>query len=86
MKTDGCEEQLTQGSDGSVNQFQFFGFVNLTEKRVEQIFSALVQPRVVYDRVRKRKYYFEIPVFLQIERGKSRAGNSKSNENKNVFF
>ena len=39
--------------------------------------------RVVYDRVRKRKYYFEIPAFLQIERGKSRAGNSKSNENKN---
>ena len=43
--------------------------------------------RVVYDRVRKRKYHFEIPAFLQIERGKSRAenSNSKSNENKNVF-
>ena len=43
--------------------------------------------RVVYDRVQKRKYYFEIPAFLQIERGKSRTGNSnsKSNENKNVF-
>ena len=38
--------------------------------------------RVVYDRVRKMKSYFEIPAFLQIERGKSRAGNSKSNENK----
>ena len=41
--------------------------------------------RVVYDRVRKRKNYFEIPTFLQIEWGISRAGNSKSNENKNVF-
>ena len=46
-----------------------------------------VEPRVVYDRVRKRKNYFEIPAFLQIERGISRTGNSnsKSNENKNVF-
>ena len=34
--------------------------------------------RVVYDRVRKMKNYFEIPAFLQIERGKSRAGNSNS--------
>ena len=43
-------------------------------------------PRVVYDRVQKRKNYFEIPAFLQIERGKSRAGKFKtSNENKNVF-
>ena len=41
--------------------------------------------RVVYDRVRKRKDYFEFPAFFQIERGKSRVGNSKSNENKNVF-
>ena len=40
--------------------------------------------RVVYDRVRKRKNYFEIPAFLQIERGKSRAGKFKTlNENKN---
>ena len=38
----------------------------------------LAPTRVVYDRVRKRKNYFEIPAFLQIERGKSRAGNSKS--------
>ena len=43
--------------------------------------------RVVYDRVRKRKNNFEIPAFLQIERGKSRAGKFKtSNENKNVLF
>ena len=43
--------------------------------------------RVVYDRVRKRKNYFEIPAFLQIERGKSRAGKFKtSNENKNFFL
>ena len=46
--------------------------------------------RVVYDRVRKRKNYFEIPTFLQIEQGKSRGGKFKtSNENKtktkNVF-
>ena len=44
--------------------------------------------RVVYDRVQKRKYYFEIPAFLQIEQGKSRAGKFKtSNEKKkkNVF-
>ena len=42
--------------------------------------------RVVYDRVRKRINYFEIPAFLQIERGKSRAEKLKTlNENKNVF-
>ena len=34
----------------------------------------IVITRVIYDRVRKRKNYFEIPAFLQIERGKSRAG------------
>ena len=50
--------------------------------------TAEVLPRVVYDRVRKRKNYLEIPAFLQIERGKSRAGKFKtSNENinKNIF-
>ena len=36
-------------------------------------FPSKVRSRVVYDRVRKRKNYFEIPAFLQIERGKSRA-------------
>ena len=44
--------------------------------------------RVVYDRVWKRKNYFEIPAFLQIERGNSREGKFKtSNENinKNIF-
>ena len=42
--------------------------------------------RVVYDRVRKRNSFFEIPTFLQIEQGKSTAGKFKtSNENKNVF-
>ena len=41
-------------------------------------------PRVVYDRVRKRKNYFEICTFLQIEQGKSRAGKFKtSNDNIN---
>ena len=47
-----------------------------------------VVTRVVYDRVRKRKNYFEIPAFLQIEQGKSRAGKFKTsneNKNKNVF-
>ena len=35
--------------------------------------------------MRKRKNYFEIPAFLQIERGNSRAGKFKtSNENKNT--
>ena len=44
------------------------------------------KPRVVYDRVRKKKNYFEIPAFLQIERGKSRVGKFKtSNENINIF-
>ena len=46
--------------------------------------------RVVYDRVWKRKNYFEIPAYLQIERGKSRAGkfkisNENKNKNKNIF-
>ena len=45
-------------------------------------FFDIVLARVLFDRVRKRKNYFEIPAFLQIEQGKSRAGNSKSNENK----
>ena len=45
------------------------------------------KPRVVYDRVRKRKNHFEIPAFLQIERGKSRGGKFKtSNENKQKTF
>ena len=52
------------------------------QMKVQQLDFA----RVVYDRVRKRKNYFEIPAFLQIERAKSRAGKFKtSNENKNVF-
>ena len=35
----------------------------------------------------KGKNYFEIPAFLQIERGKSRAGKFKtSNENKKFLF
>ena len=42
--------------------------------------------RVIYDRVRNKKNYFEITAFLNYERGTSRAGNSKSNENKNFLF
>ena len=46
--------------------------------------NVFVYTRVIYDRVRKMKNYFEIPAFLQIERGKSRAVKFKtSNENKN---
>ena len=59
----------------------------------DQVINATVVSfnRVVYDRVRKRKNYFEIPAFLQIERGKSRAGkfktsNENKNKNKNVFI
>ena len=33
--------------------------------------------RVIYDRVQNRKNYFEIPAFLPIERGISRAGKFK---------
>ena len=36
-----------------------------------------VKTRVIYDRVRNRKNYFEIPAFLPIERGISRAGKFK---------
>ena len=38
---------------------------------------ALGITRVLYDRVRKRKNYFEIAAFLTFERGKSRAGKFK---------
>ena len=34
-------------------------------------------PRVIYDRVQKSKNYFEIPAFLPIELGISRAGKFK---------
>ena len=34
----------------------------------------IVMPRVVYDRVRNRKNYFEIPAFLPIEQGISKVG------------
>ena len=33
--------------------------------------------RVIFDRVRNKKNNFEITAFLNYERGKSRAGNSK---------
>ena len=46
----------------------------------------LHETRVVYDRVRNRKNYFEIPAFLQIERGKSRAGNSKHQMKTKTFL
>ena len=83
-----CKKYFTLNFRNCVNlscKFHFSEFVLFLD------FSTLCihiqQPkalgRVVYDRARKRKYYFEIPTFLQIEWGKSRAGNSKSNENKN---
>ena len=37
----------------------------------------MVITRVIYDRVRNRKKYFEILAFLPIERGISRAGKFK---------
>ena len=37
---------------------------------------------VIYDRVRNKKNNFENTAFLNYERGTSRAGNSKSNQNK----
>ena len=39
--------------------------------------------RVIYDRVRNRKNYFEIAAFLNFERGTSRVGNSNENKNTN---
>ena len=33
--------------------------------------------RVIYDRVRNRKNYFEIPAFFMFERGNPRAGKFK---------
>ena len=41
------------------------------------------QTRVIYDRVRNRKNYFEIAAFLNFERGTSRVGNSNENKNTN---
>ena len=46
---------------------------------------SIVVPRVIYDRVRKKKNNFEITAYLNYERGTSRAANSKSNEIKNAF-
>ena len=37
----------------------------------------MVTSRVIYDRVRNRKNYFEFPAFLPIERGISRVGKFK---------
>ena len=42
--------------------------------------------RVLYDRVWKRKKYFEISAFLNFERGTSRVGNSNENKNTNKHF
>ena len=45
---------------------------------IDQLFAnKLVNIRVIYDRVWNRKNYFEIPAFLPIERGISRAGKFK---------
>ena len=50
----------------SNSKFEMEIFIERDDKAIFQ-----VRTRVVYDRVRKRKKYFEIPAFLQIERGKS---------------
>ena len=58
------------------------GFGNIENMPIV-LLDSLVWTRLIYDRVWKRKNYFEIPAFLQIERGKSRVGKFKtSNENK----
>ena len=41
--------------------------------------TQFVHTRVIYDRVRNTKNYFEIAAFLNFERGTSRAGNSNEN-------
>ena len=46
---------------------------------------SIVYTRVIYDRVRNRKNYFEIATFLNFERGTSRVGNSNENKNTNNF-
>ena len=43
-----------------------------------------MEPRVIYDRVRNKKNYFEIAAFLNFEQGTSRVGNSNENTNKHV--
>ena len=56
------------------------------EEHAFKIYDKFTLPRILYDRVQNRKNHFEIPAFLQIEQGKSRAGKFKtSNENKNIF-
>ena len=42
--------------------------------------------RVLYDSVRNKIFFFEITAFLNYKRGTSRAGNSKSSENKTKKF
>ena len=41
------------------------------------IFVRSIESRVIYDRVVNRKNYFEIPIFLSIECGISKAGKFK---------
>ena len=49
-----------------------------TQFMIINLSYAIGKIRVVYDRVWKRKNYFEILAFLQIEWGKSRAGKFKT--------
>ena len=44
--------------------------------------NTCAQARILYDRVLKTNIYFEFTTFLNYERGISRAGNSKSNNEK----
>ena len=49
-------------------------------------YQGLFHTRIIYDRVRNRKNYFEIAAFLNFEQGTSRAGNSNENKNTNKYI
>ena len=51
-------------------------FVSVVKKGIGKI-EWVHNTRVIYVRVRNTKNYFEIPTFLPIERGISRAGKFK---------
>ena len=59
-----------------MNTFTVF-MVEYKAKKTINGYAQLVLPRVIYGRVQNRKNYYEIPAFLPIERGISRAGKFK---------
>ena len=52
-------------------------------EKSDELWWQEVTPRVIYDRVRNRKNYFEIAAFLNFELGTSRVVNSNENTNTN---